>query len=405
MMQTDDIAKLTIDKSALHAVGRFRKKRGVIIALLLFFVIGAVVYRLVSASAVQIETVTVSLQYPSNSFTLLNASGYVVAQRKAALAAKATGRLEWLGVEEGSKVKKGEVIARLESLDVDALRGQASASLLAAIALRDQATVEIIDSTKNLKRIKELYLQGVLSQADYDAANFRYERGKSALAAAEANISVSGAALAGAKVAVDYTRIKAPFDGVVLTKSADVGDIVTPLGAAANAKASVVTLADLSSLKVEVDVSESNIEKVMKSQPCEILLDALPLQRFRGEVHSIVPTADRSKATVMVKVGFLDLDQRILPEMSAKVAFLERPVKPGEEKPKIVVSRKAVVKSDGNSYVYLVKGDQVVEAQVDAIESAGDQVIIRSGLTPGDKIALKPLEKLKNGSKIKVIQK
>ncbi len=127
-------------------------------------------------------------------------------------------------------------------------------------------------------------------------------------------------------MAVEYTLIRAPFDAVVLTKNADVGDIVTPFGAAANAKAAVVTIADMGSLQVEVDVSESNIEKVKKGQPCEIQLDALPEARFRGAVHMIVPTADRSKATVLVKVRFLDKDPRILPEMSAKVAFLERPV-------------------------------------------------------------------------------
>jgi RND family efflux transporter MFP subunit len=404
-MPTDDIAKLKLDKRALGSGGRLRKKRGMIAALLIVLVAGAILARMFIYAPLEIETVTASLQYPSSSFTQLNASGYVVAQRKAALAAKATGRLEWLGVEEGSRVKKNEVIARLESLDVEAARRQASAALLSATAQRDQAKVEIVDSSKNLQRTKELFSQGVLSQADYDSAQFRFERGKSALAAAEATIKSAEAALGGAEVSVDYTRIKAPFDGVVLTKSADVGDIVTPLGAAANAKASVVTVADLDSLKVEVDVSESDIEKVKKSQPCEILLDALPQQRFRGEVHSIVPTADRSKATVMVKVGFLKLDARILPEMSAKVAFLERPVRAGEEKPKTVVSQKAVVRRGSESFVFLVRGDHLVETKIAAIDIPGDQVEIRSGINPGDKIALRPLEKLKNGSRVKVLQK
>lgn len=405
MMPTADISKLKLDKSSLDSRARLRKRRGMIATLLFFLIAGAILFKMYFSSPVQIETVTVSLQYPSSSFTLLNASGYVVAQRKAALASKATGRLEWLGVEEGSRVKKGEVVARLEALDVEASKRQVSASLQAVTAMRDQAMVEIADATKNLNRTKELFSLGVLSQADYDTAQFRYEKGKSALAAAAANIKTSEAALSAAAVAVDYTRIKAPFDGVVLTKSADVGDIVTPLGAAANAKASVVTVADLSSLKVEVDVSESNIEKVRKAQPCEILLDALPQRRFRGEVHSIVPTADRSKATVMVKVGFLELDDRILPEMSAKVAFLERAVSKDEEKPKCVVSRKAVTKRGNESFVYLLNGDRVVETKIEAVDMPGDQVEIRRGVNPGDKIALKPLEKLKNGCRVKVIQK
>lgn len=404
-MSTDDIAKLKLDKKSPDAGVRARKKRFLIAALLILLISGTMLFRTFLAPVVQIETATVSLQYPSSTFTLLNASGYVVAQRKAALAAKATGRLEWLGVEEGSKVKKGDVIARLEALDVEASRRQASASLLSATAMRDQSKIETIDSSKNLKRIRELFSQGILSQADFDTADFRYERGKSALAAAEANLRVSEAILAAADVAVDYTMIKAPFDGVVLTKSADVGDIVTPLGAAANAKASVVTLADLSSLKVEVDVSESSIEKVLKSQPCEIVLDALPQQHFKGEVHSIVPTADRSKATVMVKVSFLEHDSRILPEMSAKVAFLERPVRTGEEKPKCVVPRNSISRRGGESFVFLLQGERVVETKVDAVDLQGDQIEIRSGVKPGDKIAVKPLEKLQNGSKVKVMQK
>ena len=404
-MPTDDIAKLKFDKKPLNSGARLRKRRAVIIAVLIFIIGGVLLFRALFSPVVQIETATVSLQYPSSNFTLLNASGYVVAQRKAALAAKATGRLEWLGVEEGSKVKKGEVIARLEAMDVEASRRQASASLLSAAALRDQSKIEIVDSSKNLKRIRELFAQGILSQADFDSADFRYERGISALAATEANLRISEAVLAAADVAVDYTRIKAPFDGVVLTKSADVGDIVTPLGAAANAKASVVTVADLSSLKVEVDVSESSIEKVTISQPCEILLDALPQQRFKGTVHSIVPTADRSKATVMVKVGFLEHDSRVLPEMSAKVAFLERPVRTGEEKPKCVVPRNSISRRGGASFVYLLKGERVLETKVDAVDAPGDQVEIRGGVNPGDKIALKPVEKLQNGSKVKVIQK
>lgn len=404
-MPADDIGKLKLDRTALASGGRRRGRRALLVTILVILVGVAVVVRLFSAAAIEIETATVSLQYPSSGFTLLNASGYVVAQRKAALAAKATGRLEWLGVEEGSRVRRGEVIARLEAMDIDALRLQTAAALLSVKAQRDQAKVETVDATTNRNRVKELFMQGVLSQADYDVAEFRFQRANAALAAADANVKASEAALRSADVSVDYTRIKAPFDGVVLTKSADVGDIVTPLGAAANAKASVVTLADLSSLKVEVDVSEANIEKVRRGQPCEILLDALPQKRFRGLVHSVVPTADRSKATVMVKVGFVELDPRILPEMSAKVAFLERPVTVGEELPKTVVPRKAVVTRAGIAVVYLVKGDRLVETKIATAEMSGDQIEIRSGVNPGDKIALQPLEKLKNGSRVKIITK
>jgi RND family efflux transporter MFP subunit len=404
-MPNDDIAKLAFDRKMVGSDNRWKRRRGLTIVILLLLVVGVLTFRFYLSPSIPIEAATVSLQYPSSSFTLLNASGYVVAQRKASLAAKATGRLEWLGVEEGSRVKKGDIIARLESRDVEASQRQAIASLMNAKALRDQAKVDVLDATKNLERITLLYSQGILSQADYDTARFRFEKGKSALAAAEASINVAEAALAAAEVVLDYTRIRAPFDGVVLTKNADVGDIVTPLGAAANAKASVVTLADLDSLKAEVDVSESNINKVRTSQPCEILLDSLPQRRFRGEVHSIVPTADRSKATVMVKVGFIDHDPGIMPEMSAKVAFLERAVKELEKNPNIVVARNAITDRSGKTVVFLVRGDRVVEVPVEKIDMPGEQVAVRKGVSPGDKVVLNPPAKLKNGSRIKIIQK
>lgn len=400
----EDISSLKIERSQQSFAAPTRRRRRLIIILLLILAGAAILLKLFFSRSVEIETATVSLQYPSSSFTLLNASGYVVAQRKAALAAKATGRLEWLGVEEGSRVKKGEIIARLEGRDSEAARKQSAASVGSAAALRDQAEVEFKDALRALKRAKDLLAQGVVSQADYDAAETRVDRSKASLAASGANLAVSNAALDSADVYVDYTRIRAPFDGVVLTKNADVGDIVTPLGAAANAKASVVTIADLASLRVEVDVSESSLEKVKLGQACEILLDALPQNRFKGVVHSIVPTADRSKATVMVKVSFLDHDPRILPEMSAKVAFLERAVKSGEQQPKIMLPKNAFFKRDGANFVYLLKGDRVSETRVEIIEGAGDLIEVR-GVKPGDKVAVKPLEKLADGSKIKTVQK
>ena len=400
-MANEDLSKLKIDKSAAN----FRKKRKVpklalvviagVILLLLIVII-------VRGRTVSVETVVVSRVYPSQTFTLLNASGYVVAQRKAAVSSKATGRLEWLGVEEGSKVKRDEVIARLESRDVEAARDQAAANLNNVRSSLEQANVDLQDAEINYKRSKELLAKGYISQMDFDTADARYKRAQAAVSGAESTITSAQAALKAADVAVEYTRIRAPFDAVVLTKDADVGDIVTPLGAAANAKASVVTIADMSSLQVQADVSESNLAKVTAGQPCEVQLDALPNDRFRGVVHMIVPTADRSKASIMVKVRFLEPDPRILPEMSARVAFLERPVTKNEEEPKNAVSPAAVMTKDGKNVVYVVQGNTVVEAPVVVGEKMGDLVEVREGLTPGDKVVLNPSKKLKNGSRITV---
>ena len=385
-MANEDLSKLRLDKTQA-AFRTTRKLPRIGLLAVGAVVIISVIALLASRSAVEVETAVVSRIFPSQSFTLLNASGYVVAQRKAAVASKATGRLEWLGVEEGSKVKAGSVIARLENKDVLAATDQAVANL-------HVATAELDDAKLNHGRMKELRDKNYVAQADLDAADTRLKRARAGVAAAEA-------ALRSAQVAVEYSLIRAPFDAVVLTKDADVGDIVTPLGAAANAKAAVVTIADMSSLQVEVDVSESNLGKVKLGQPCEIQLDAIPEGRFSGSVHMIVPTADRTKASVMVKVRFAERDPRVLPEMSARVAFLERAVKPGEQEPRTAVSPAAIVERNGRLVLFVVTDDRAVETPVVQGGTLGDLVEILSGVRPGDKVVLHPSKNMKNGTAVK----
>jgi len=400
-MANEDLSKLKIDKT----VSTFQRKQKIPKAVLA--AIGAVVILLavilvIRSRSVGVDTVVVSRVYPSQTFSLLNASGYVVAQRKAAVSSKATGRLEWLGVEEGSKVRQGEVIARLEDRDVLAAQEQAAANLENSKSALVQAEAELSDATLNYNRNKDLLAKGYIAQTDFDSADLRYRRAVAGVNGAKSAINAAQAALRSAEVAVEYTRIRAPFDAVVLTKDADVGDIITPFGSAVNAKADVVTVADMSSLKVEADVAESNLEKVKKGQPCEIQLDALPDTRFRGEVHMIVPTADRSKASVMVKVRFADRDPRVLPEMSARVAFLERPVAKNEEAPKTAVNPAALVERDGKKIVFVVKEDAVVLTPVVIGERMGDLVEVREGVKPGDKVVVSPPAKLKNGTRVTV---
>jgi RND family efflux transporter MFP subunit len=405
-MPDQDLSGLKIDKTAAASRPVRRRKKFALLAALSFVILAGVLFAAgILTPAVEVETATVSQVYPSQSFTLLNASGYVVAQRKAAVASKATGRLVWLGVEEGSRVHSGEVLARLENRDAAASRDQAAANLNTARAGLDQARAELIDAGRAFTRQKELLVQGIVAQADYDVAEARYNKARAGVAGAEAAVKAAAAALNGAAVALEYTLIRAPFDAVVLTKDADVGDIVTPLGAAANAKAAVVTIADMGSLQVEADVSESNLEKIRPRQPCEVQLDALPGARFAGVVHMIVPTADRSKATVMVKVRFLTLDSRILPEMSAKVAFLERPVKQDEREPRTAVNPAAIVTRDGRKTVFLVKGTRVAATEIRTGARIGEMVEVLAGVKAGDKVAVKPLDKLKDGSKIKTAEK
>ena len=401
-MSLESIGKLKIDKTVFQHRTRSKKKWLIIVTALLLVII-------VSAwgleqRGVTIETATVSQIFPTQSFTLLNASGYVVAQRKAAVASKMTGRLEWIGVMEGSRVSSGQIIARLENRDSDAVVTQGMAAVQNARANVDQARAELDDAKLSYDRLQELNGQGIISRADFDSAESRYRRNKAVVAAAEAAVRVAESSLQGARVSYDYSLIRAPFDAVVLTKNADVGDIITPLGSAANAKAAVVTIADLASLQVEADVSESNLEKVKAGQPCEITLDALPHSRFRGVLQTIVPTADRTKASVMVKVRFLENDSQILPEMSAKIAILSRPATAVDQQAKTVINPAALIKANGRDSVYLLDKDRVRITAVMLGARFGDFVEV-SGVKAGDKVALRPLDKLKDGRTISVAEK
>jgi len=405
-MAHEDLNQLKIDKTAVAPrPGKSRSRRLLIAGIVLVILLALLYFSGMLRPAASVETVNVQQTYPSQGFTLLNASGYVVAQRKASVASKATGRLVWLGVEEGSAVRQGEVIARIENADVLASQSQAAASLNNSRTVLDQTLAELRDAELSLKRFRELQPGGAVSKADLDAAQARYLKAKAGVDGARANIRAASAALDSARVAVEYTNIRAPFNAVVLTKNADVGDIVTPFASAANAKAAVVTIADMGSLLAEVDVSESNLEKVRVGQPCEIQLDAFPDLRFRGAVHMVVPTADRSKATVLVKVRFLDFDRRILPEMSAKVAFLTRPVAASEQKPRTTVNPDAVVARDGRRVVFLVRDGRVREIPVKLGARVGDLVEVTSGVKPGDSVVLRPAENLRDGSRIKLPEK
>lgn len=392
-MANEDLSKLKINKPTITNAPAKNKKNIIYssVAVVLILVIVLLLLSGALTPAIKVQVSTVSEIYPSQTFTMLNASGYIVPQRKAAVASKITGQLIALYVEEGTRVKKHAIIARLESEDVSALRKQAVANLA-------QADAELADAKIAFNRSSELLKQGFISRAELDTAEARYKK-------AFASHTAFQAALQGAEASLDYTLIRAPFDAVVLTKNADVGDIVTPLGAAANAKASVVTLADMASLQIEVDVSETNINKITIGQPCDIQLDALSGMHFQGKVHMIVPTADRSKATVMVKVRFVDRDQRILPEMSAKVAFLSREVAQDERKPITAVNASALVTKNSTTSLFVLQGEKVKETAVQTGRQLGDMVEIVSGVKAGDKVVLKPDPGLRDGATIKTDDK
>jgi RND family efflux transporter MFP subunit len=310
-----------------------------------------------------------------------------------------------LKVQEGSVVEEGQIIAVIENDDARAVVAQNRANLNVARQQVQQTKASLEDARLTFNRMRELVKTGAVSRSEFDSARTRYEAAGAAYDAAKASVKAADAALRNAQVTLSYTEIKAPFDAVVLTKNADVGDIITPMGAAANAKAAVVSIADLSSLQVEADVSEANIGQVSQGQPCVITLDALPAERFEGTVASIVPTVDRTKATVLVKVSFKELDPRILPEMSAKVGFLARPLLPGEMKPRVMVSSKAVVREDEGEALFLVKGSRAEKVRVSTDGRFGDMVVVTRGAKPGDTVVADPPEDLRDGSKLTILEK
>lgn len=354
---------------------------------------------------VAVSQATVVTAYPYQEFAVLTSTGYVVAQRKAAVASKATGRLDWLGVAEGSRVRRGEVIARLESSDVEAARDQAAASLKVARANLEQSRVESGEARRNLGRSADLVRQQFVSAAVHEQAVARVERADAGVRSLAAAVAVAQANLRAAGVAVEQTRIRAPFDGIVLTKSANVGDVVTPFSSSLDAKGAVVTMADMTTLEVEADVSESNLSRVRLEQPVEIQLDALPDLRFRGFVSRMVPTVDRAKATVMTKIRFASIDPRVLPEMSAKATFLSREVSEDQRKPRTAVTPAAVVKRGGLDVVFVVADGVARRREVRLGARLGDHVEVLTGLAPGDRVVAPPGDALVDGTRVKVAAK
>ncbi|HEV8724323.1 MAG TPA: efflux RND transporter periplasmic adaptor subunit [Candidatus Binatia bacterium] len=387
-----DLSSLRIDRSS-SAGSSQRNSRKIRKIIVWAIVVAAVVATAVLLKnwfnpGVEVQLATASLTSPSQANAVLTASGYVVARRKAAVASKGTGTLVYLAVEEGDQVKKGQVIARLDDSDVMASLQRARENLRVAEA-------DLYDAKKNAERMRILLRQGMIAQAEYDVSEARYKRVVATIDAAKFGVRE-------AQVAVDNTRIVAPFDGTVLKKNADVGEIVAPLAGAASSKAAVVTIADMSSLEVDADVSEANITRVASQQNCEIALDAYPQQRYPGYVSNIVPTADRAKATVMVKIKFKAYDQRVLPEMGAKITFLA----PGSSsdgtnvKPVLTVPAAAMATRDGRQVVFQIKDERAVEIPVTTGKKLAGLIEITRGLKEGDKVISKADDQIKAGAKV-----
>jgi len=389
-----DLSSLKIDRSQKNVnpeqKGKLIKMVVGGISIVTILIVIVLLFRSYTSPAVEVKMTFASLQSSAQSSAILTASGYVVAQRKAAVASKGMGRLVYLGFVEGDKVSTNQVIARLEDSDIKAQLDQAKANLKLSQA-------DLNDAEKNYNRQKDLLRTGSASQMEFDAAETRYNR-------VLATIDVAKALVLQSEVALENTLIRAPFNGTVLTKNADVGEVVAPMGAGVNSKAAVVTMADMNSLQVEADVSESNIEKIEPNQNCQITLDAYPGRNYAGYVAKIVPTADRGKATVMVKVGFKNYDKRVLPEMSAKVLFLREAMKEEskEEKPNLVVPKTAIVTRSGQQFAFKVHEEKVVQVAVTTGKDFGSYIEITSGLENGDEVIDNITDEIKDGIKVKI---
>jgi RND family efflux transporter MFP subunit len=402
------VASLRINRDEPHLMSQPGTKKsrtllwimagGAILAMAGYLLFGA------GKSTAEVQTATVQRLAPASAQSLLTATGYVVAQRAAAVASKGTGRLEDLRVEEGDQVKAGEIIARLEAADVNASLSAAKAALGQAEAGLEFARAQAREAKLRYDRVMELRGKKLASDAEHDQALAAHESAVANVSSAEAGLDAAKANVQWAEVQVENTIIRAPFDGTVLTKTADVGEVVAPFASSASSRGAVVTIADMASLEVEADVSESNIQQIHADQPCLITLDALPAEPYRGKVKKIVPTADRSKATVMVKVSFDQLDNRVLPEMSAKINFLPGDTETSSVNTETVltVPTDAVISRNGVTQLFVIHQGRVSIRMVETGRTYGVVLEIKSGVNIGDIVVVSPPESLTDGDTVKL---
>ena len=391
--KTADLSSLKIDRSTKSDKPSNKGKYIVTIIVALAIIAAIIIlYPIGFSRTIEVKLTSVMLQSTAQTSAVLTASGYVVAQRQASVSSKGTGVMVYLGVVEGDKVKKGQIIARLDDRDIQAQLDEAKSGLQLY-----QAQLNEVQNSYN--REKELFSRGLSSQQNLDQAETTYNM-------LLANIEIAKARIQEAEVSLENMIIRAPFDGPVLTKNAEVGEIVAPFGASTTSRAAVVTIADMNSLMIEADVSESNIDRIKTYQDCEIVLDAYPQKSYPGYVFKIVPTADRSKATVMVKVGFKEYDSRVLPEMSAKVSFLSQPIdaKMLSEEKYLVVQTSTIRQENGSSVVYKVDNDTAVPVEIKTGRSIGNYTEVISGLEAGDSVIGKITDEIKAGTKVKIVQ-
>ena len=338
--------------------------------------------------------------------TVLNASGYVTARRQATVSAKVTGKVVEVQIEEGTKVQEGQVLARLDDTNVKASLNLAEAQLESARRALEETRVRLKQAGLDLKRISDLAKSSISAQQDLEHAEADEKALTAKLNQQEADVTVAEKQVASWQQQLDDTVIRAPFSGIVTTKDAQPGEMISPISAGGGfTRTGIGTIVDMSSLEIEIDVNESYINRVESGQPVEATLDAYPDWKIPCKVIAIIPTADRQKSTVKVRVGFDKLDPKILPEMSVKVAFQETAV-PGAPAVarNVIVPKAAVQQQDGRDVVLVVQNGRAGRRAVTVSDTRNDETIVSSGLAAGERVALDWPQKLADGAAVKEVR-
>ncbi len=401
----DLLDKLRLDRDAV------RQKRSIGLlwpaaGLILLAALGTGAYVVLRpAEAVPVGYAVARAPEAGRSASLLDASGYVVARRQATVAAKITARVTEIMIEEGQHVAAGQIMARLDDSNIHAALVQAEAQLRQAEANLSAARTALADETPIFRRQEDLNAKGWVATADLDEERAKFNADREAVKVSEQALEVGRATLAVAERNQEDTVVRAPYDGIVTVKAAQPGEMVSPISAGGGfTRTGIGTLVDMDSLEVEVDVGESFLERVRPGQEAQVRLNAYPDQPIPAYVIAIIPTADRSKATVKVRVGFRQKDARILPEMGARVAFL---APKGADGPQtsgpsgLLVPAAAIVGSGDDAAVYVVKGEHVERRAVKLGARSGSDQTVLAGLTQGETVATGDLGKLAEGTKVR----
>jgi RND family efflux transporter MFP subunit len=352
-----------------------------------------------------VQTATVRESADGAAGQILNASGYVTARNRATVSSKITGKLVEVHVEEGLAVVEGQLLARLDDSRYRASLALAESRLDAARRSLDETRVQIELAELTLERTRRLVDEGVSGQADLDAARTEAEALQARLGVEEQQVAVSEREVSLRRVELADTVIRAPFDGIVISKDAQTGEMVSPVSAGGGfTRTGICTIVDMGSLEIEVDVNESYISRVRPDQQTEAVLDAYPDWRIPSRVITTIPAADRQKATVLVRIAFDELDPRILPDMGVKVAFLD-PETAGaaaaENRRRILAPRTAVRTVNGRDVVFVVSRDRVERRAVQVGAAQGSEIEILTGLSSGERVVVGDPGDLSDGDEIR----